>query len=133
MQRSSSSTIVGPRSIAFGFFSLGSASRDAAPVFDFLAVRVHDHPLCDGRVAGDLQFRRLLDVDQTDAAQTSRPELGMVAIDRNVGIDGLRGFDQERSFGNGDREAVDRQGDRLIAHDTILSRAKWLRSMSPGA
>ena len=44
---------------------------------------MHDHTVHGNRIAGDLQLRRLLDVDKTDAAKSGGTELRMIAVHRN--------------------------------------------------
>src|SRR5262245_27919962 len=62
-------------------------------VFGFSAFRVHHHSVSDGRVAGDLQLRVLLDFDDADTAVSGNGESGVIAVARDEDPDLLGGLD----------------------------------------
>src|SRR5439155_12952361 len=72
-----------------------------------LVRRMHDHPIGDSRVAGDLQLRVLLDLDQTHAAVARDREAGMPAVVRDLDAEPLGGLDDGQAVGNLGPLAVD--------------------------
>jgi len=81
---------------------------------------VHHHALGHLGGAGDLQLRRLLDLDQTHATQARDRESRVVAIVRHEDAGLLRGLDHERALGHAYRDAVDRQRDQFVGHGAGL-------------
>ncbi len=79
-----------------------------APGVDFIATRAHDHAVAYDRIAGDLQLRHAFDFHQTDAAESRRPEFSVITIDRNLLLDRLCSFDQQRALRHAQGHAVDR-------------------------
>src|SRR5262249_38303428 len=74
-----------------------------------LAGGAHDHAVGRARVAGDLELRDLLDLDQAHAAVARDREPGMPAVVRDLDAETLRGDDDGRAVLDLDLAAVDLQ------------------------
>ena len=80
---------------------------------------VHHHALGDRRGAGDLELRRLLDLDEAHAAHARHRQSRMVAVVRDEDARLLRRLDHERPLRHLDGNAVDRQVDEVATHSPI--------------
>ena len=91
---------------------------------DLGRVGVDDHVRRDGRGAGSLQPRQLFDLHQAHAARADRLELGVVAEDRNLEPNQLRGLDQQRPLRGDNGFTVDGQVDRIggLGHAFTMAR-----------
>src|SRR5438093_13196860 len=72
-----------------------------------LARRVHDHSAGHARVAGDLELRHLLDLDQAHAAVAGDGEAGVPAVVRDLDAEALGGADDGGAVLDRDPPAVD--------------------------
>ena len=82
---------------------------------DLLAARPDGHAVRRRGVAGDLQLRRTFDLDDADAAEPRRSQLRVIAVNRDLLLDRLGGFDEQRSLRHRDRNPVDGEIDHLRA------------------
>src|SRR5439155_25476828 len=64
-----------------------------------VARRTHDHAVGDARVAGDLQLRVLLDLDQAHAAVARNREAGVPAVVRDLDAGALGCLDDGQAVG----------------------------------
>ena len=97
---------------------------------DLLVTRMHDHAVGDRRIAGDLQLGHAFDLDQTHAAESGRPKLRVIAIDRDLLLDRLGGLNQERALGHLDRHAVNGEFDQLLGGGAHASTVSFRRRAS---
>src|SRR5437879_1162267 len=87
-----------------------------AALLRLLRLGAHHHPLGHRGRTGDLEFRRLLDLDQAHAAHARDRQPGVVAVVRDEDVRLLGGLDDERSLRDADRHVVDGEVDELVRH-----------------
>ncbi len=80
-----------------------------------VGLRVHDHPVLDGRRTRGLELRHALDLDQAHAAGAHRlAQLGLVAEVGDLDVPEPGRVDQHRPFDRAHLAAVDRELDDLL-------------------